>query len=663
MASIINKLSIAAFCLNVTFLSAQSGKVKTHVLDLDGKSTNIKIQPTMYGVFFEDINQAADGGVYAELIKNRSFEFNEPLMGWSQPKTQTLSENKDSGYINIISDYQKSNRNYARITVLNDKNYELWNEGFRGIGLKKGEKYDFSFQLENVSGDISAVNAVWLDENGKEILTTSVPLKSKGWNNYEVSITPNSTVQKAKLKLTFSGVGVVNMDMISLFPQDTWKGRKKGLKKDLVQKLADLKPGFVRFPGGCLVEGRTLAERYQWKKTIGNFADREYLINKWNNGFAHRLTPDYYQSFGLGFFEYFQLAEDFGAEALPILSCGMACQFNTGELVPMGELNPYIQDALDLIEFANGSVNSTWGKKRAEMGHPKPFNLKYIGIGNEQWGPDYIKRHLAFEKAIKAKYPDIKIIATSGPSPDGEYFEYGWQELKKHKAELVDEHYYNSPDWFFKNANRYDSYDRKGPKVFAGEYAAQSVKVVSPDNKNNWLTALSEAAFMTGLERNAEVVTMTSYAPLFAHADGWQWTPDLIWFNNLESYGTPNYYVQKLYGNNAGTDLLKITENAKPVSGQSDLFASAVEDKKSKKIIIKIVNAAQENMQVKLKPKSIKLSDSAEQILLTSPDLKSENNFDKEIIKPQSSVLKLKKGDISVDIPANSFVILKFDSL
>lgn len=663
MASIINKLSIAAFCLNVTFLSAQSGKVKTHVLDLDGKSTNIKIQPTMYGVFFEDINQAADGGVYAELIKNRSFEFNEPLMGWSQPKTQTLSENKDSGYINIISDYQKSNRNYARITVLNDKNYELWNEGFRGIGLKKGEKYDFSFQLENVSGNISAVNAVWLDENGKEILTTSVPLKSKGWNSYEVSITPNSTVQKAKLKLTFSGVGVVNMDMISLFPQDTWKGRKKGLRKDLVQKLADLKPGFVRFPGGCLVEGRTLAERYQWKKTIGNFADREFLINKWNNGFAHRLTPDYYQSFGLGFFEYFQLAEDFGAEPLPILSCGMACQFNTGELVPMGELNPYIQDALDLIEFANGSVNSTWGKKRAEMGHPKLFNLKYIGIGNEQWGPDYIERHLAFEKAIKDKYPDIKIIATSGPSPDGEYFEYGWQELKKHKAELVDEHYYNSPDWFFKNANRYDYYDRKGPKVFAGEYAAQSVKVVSPDNKNNWLTALSEAAFMTGLERNAEVVTMTSYAPLFAHADGWQWTPDLIWFNNLESYGTPNYYVQKLYGNNAGTDLLKITENAKPVSGQSDLFASAVEDKKSKKIIIKIVNAAQENTQVKLKTKSIKLSDSAEQILLTSPDLKSENNFDKEIIKPQSSVLKLKKGDISVDIPANSFVILKFDSL
>lgn len=658
-----SKIFATAFSLSVAFFSAQNSNVQKHLLELDGTSTNIKIQPTMYGVFFEDINQAADGGVYAELIKNRSFEFNDPLMGWSQPKTQTLSENKDSGFISIISDYFQSNRNYARITILNDKNYELLNEGFRGIGLHKGEKYDFSFQLENISGNVKSVIAQLVDENEKEIVFTSVPVKGKGWNNYEVTISPNSTVKKAKLRLTFSGNGVVNMDMISLFPQDTWKGRKKGLRKDLVQKLADLKPGFVRFPGGCLVEGRTLAERYQWKKTIGDYSEREYLINKWNNGFAHRLTPDYYQSFGLGFFEYFQLAEDFGAEPLPILSCGMACQFNTGELVPMGELNPYIQDALDLIEFANGSVNTTWGKKRAEMGHSKPFDLKYIGVGNEQWGPDYIERHLAFEKAIKAKYPNITIISTSGPSPDGEYFDYGWQELKKHKAELIDEHYYNSPEWFFKNANRYDSYDRKGPKVFAGEYAAQSVKVVSPDNKNNWLTALSEAAFMTGLERNAEVVVMTSYAPLFAHADGWQWTPDLIWFNNLESYATPNYYVQQLYGNNAGTDLLKITQNGKPVSGQSDLFASAVEDKKNKKIIIKIVNSAKQTAEVKVNPKGVKLGSSVEQILLSGPDLVSENNFDKETIKPKTTTFKAKKGDFSVQIPANSFIVLKFDSL
>lgn len=654
-----NKLFTISLSISAALFSAQN-RVSSHTLDLSKPSTNIKIHPTMYGVFFEDINQAADGGVYAELIKNRSFEFNEPLMGWSQPNTETLSENKNSGFISTISDYSKSNRNYARITILNDKGYELWNEGFRGIGVKKNEKYDFSFQLENQSGNVQSVTAQLIDDKGKTVASTAIPIKGKGWNDYEVVLVPSETAEKTKLKITFNGNGVVNMDMISLFPQDTWKGRKKGMRKDLVQKLADLKPGFVRFPGGCLVEGRTLAERYQWKKTIGDYADREYLINKWNNGFAHRLTPDYYQSFGLGFFEYFQMAEDFGAEPLPILSCGMACQFNTGELVPMEDLQPYIQDALDLIEFANGDGNTKWGKKRAEMGHPKPFNMKYIGVGNEQWGPDYIERHLVFEKAIKAKYPNITIISTSGPSPDGDYFEYGWKELKKHNAELVDEHYYNSPEWFMKNADRYDKYDRKGPKVFAGEYAAQSVNVVSPDNKNSWLTALSEAAFMTGLERNAEVVVMTSYAPLFAHADGWQWTPDLIWFNNLESYATPNYYVQKLFSNNAGTDLLSITEKGKALIGQDKLYASAVKDLNTGETILKLVNTDNQAKDLVLNTKKMKIGNSVTKITLGSSVLSQENTFDNEAIKPKEEILTLKKSDNSFNIPANSLVVLKF---
>lgn len=654
-----SKIFATAFSLSVAFFSAQNGNVQKHFLDLDGTSTNIKIQPTMYGIFFEDINFAADGGLYAELIKNRSFEFDEPLTGWKQPNTKTLSPNLDSGFLTIITDKSKTNKNYARITVWNDKNYSLENEGFRGIGLHQAEKYDFSFNLENISGNISAVNASLVDENGKVISTVSTIIKGGGWQKYSLVFTPKSTVGKAKLQLTFTGKGVVNMDMISLFPQDTWKGRKGGMRKDLVQKLYDLQPGFLRFPGGCIVEGRTLAERYQWKKTIGKVEDRENLINKWNNGFAHRLTPDYWQSFGLGFFEYFQLSEDLGAEPLPILSCGMACQFNTAELVKMEDLNPYVQDALDLIEFANGDSSTKWGKIRTEMGHPKPFNMKYIGVGNEQWGEDYIERYKVFEKAIHEKYPNIQIISGSGPSPDGEFFDYGWKELKKLNAQIVDEHYYNSPDWFLKNADRYDKYDRRGPKVFAGEYAAQSVGVVKPDNKNNWQTALSEAAFMTGLERNADVVTMTSYAPLLAHADGWQWTPDLIWFNNLKSYATPNYYVQKLFSNNKGTDLIKICENGKVLKGQQNLYASAVKDSKSGETIIKIVNSNSQQISVEINPKNIRTGSKMTKIILTSSGLSDENNFQTENIKPVEETQVLKKGKISVDIPANSLVILK----
>jgi len=653
-----NTICVAALFLTATFFSAQSQK-SSYVLDLNGASTGIKIQPTMYGIFFEDINFAADGGLYAELIKNRSFEFDEPLTGWKQPNTKTLSPNLDSGFLTIITDKSKPNKNYARVTVSNDKNYLLENEGFRGIGLHQGGKYDLNFNLENVSGNISAINISLVDENGTVVSSVSNIIKGSGWQKYNAVFNPSKTIEKAKLQITFTGNGVVNMDMISLFPQDTWKGRKGGLRKDLTQKLYDLQPGFLRFPGGCIVEGRTLAERYQWKKTIGKVEDRENLINKWNNGFAHRLTPDYWQSFGLGFFEYFQLAEDLGAEPLPILSCGMACQFNTAELVKMEDLDPYVQDALDLIEFANGDSNSKWGKIRAEMGHPKPFNMKYIGVGNEQWGADYIERYKVFEKAIHSKYPDIKIISGSGPSPDGEFFDYGWKELKQLNAQIVDEHYYNSPEWFMKNAGRYDKYDRSGPKVFAGEYAAQSIGVVKPDNKNSWLTALSEAAFMTGLERNADVVIMTSYAPLFAHADGWQWTPDLIWFNNLKSYATPNYYVQKLFSNNKGTEVLKITDHGKPVTGRDQLYATAVKDAATKETIIKIVNTDAGSKSVTINPANLKLGKTLTKITLTAPQLSTENSFENEPIQPKEETVSLKKGKITVEIPSQSLVILK----
>ena len=630
-----------------------------HKLTLDLADTGVKIQPTMYGIFFEDINFGADGGLYAELVKNRSFEFEAPLMGWEQPNSDRHKLNDKSGFATIITNNKEGNKNFCRVEVKDAGGYTLINEGFRGIGVKANDTYNLSIMAANQEGKISKIKFQFIDANGTVVGETSISPSSKEWKKYTAQLKATKTEAKAKLKITFEGKGTINIDMVSIFPQDTWKNRPNGLRKDLVQKLYDLNPGFLRFPGGCIVEGRVLEQRYQWKKTVGAVEDRETLINRWNTEFAHKPTPDYFQSFGLGFFEYFQLAEDIGAEPLPILSCGIACQFNTGELVPLAELDPYVQDALDLIEFANGSASTKWGKLRTDMGHPQPFNLKFIGVGNEQWGPDYIARYKVFEKAIHAKYPTIKIVSGSGPFPDGDYFDYGWKQLKELNAQIVDEHYYNSPTWFKSNATRYDKYDRKGPKVFAGEYAAQSKDIASAENKNTWDCALAEAAFMTGLERNAEVVHMTSYAPLFAHADGWQWTPDLIWFNNLESYATPNYYVQKLYGNNAGTDLVAITEGGKAITGQNGLFATAVTDKNTKEVIIKVVNTTDKAQQTDISVKGKKLAANGTLITLKNDNLKSENNFQTETVAPKESTFKLSGGKINVDVPAYSFVVIK----
>jgi alpha-L-arabinofuranosidase len=330
----------------------------------------------------------------------------------------------------------------------------------------------------------------------------------------------------------------------------------------MVQKLADLKPGFMRFPGGCIVEGSELSRRYQWKTTIGPVEDRKLIINRWNYEFKHRPTPDYFQSFGLGFFEFFQLCEDIGARPLPILNCGMACQFNTGQLVSLDQLDPYIQDALDLIEFANGDASTPWGARRAAMGHPAPFNLHMLGVGNEQWGPQYIERYTIFAKALKAKHPDVLLVSAAGPSPADDRFQFLWPRLRELNADIIDEHCYANPVWFLSNSDRYDHYDRNGPKVFMGEYAAQSIAIVSPNNRNNLDCALAEAAYMTGLEHNADVVRMASYAPLFANIDAWQWTPNLIWADSLHVYGTPNYYAQQLFMHNRGDAVLPVSNNS-----------------------------------------------------------------------------------------------------
>jgi alpha-N-arabinofuranosidase len=427
--------------------------------------------------------------------------------------------------------------------------------------------------------------------------------------------------------------------------------------------LADLKPGFMRFPGGCIVEGRYLATRYQWKNTIGAPAERKLIINRWNDEFKHRPAPDYFQSFGLGFFEFFQLCEDIGAAPLPILNCGMACQFNSNELVPLDQLEPYIQDALDLIEFANGPATSEWGRRRAAMGHPEPFNLKLFGVGNEQWGPQYVERYAVFAKALKAKHPHIQLVSSAGPSPDDERFHFLWPKLRELQADLVDEHCYATPDWFLNNTGRYDRYDRHGPKVFMGEYAAQSVKVVSPDNRNDWGCALAEAAYMIGLERNADVVVMASYAPLFGHTDRWQWRPNLIWFDNLQVYGTPSYYVQQLFCCNRGDVLLPATLAGGPAATnqQPRLYASASRDDRAGEIILKLLNASPARVQASLRFQGVaKLSSTGARITLASPQLNAENSLTEPLkVAPAKSRLDGAAAEFSCGFEPYSLTVLR----
>ena len=652
------RISFAAGCL-LAMCACTNNSSQTAVIDINVAKTVATVQPTMWGIFFEDINFAADGGLYAELVKNRSFEFDDPQMGW-----RIMQSDAQKSVFEIINSPKNnpSNPRYARLKI-DDANatVTLANKGFRGMGLKSGVEYIFSVQARNLKGSPMSLQVSLLNDKDEKIGGGELTIDgSAEWRKYSLKIKSAETCAKGSMAVTVSGEGELNLDMLSLFPCDTWRQREGGLRADLAQLLADLKPGFLRFPGGCIVEGRDLSLRYQWKKTVGPVENRELILNRWNTEFVHRLTPDYYQSFGLGFFEYFQLAEDLGAEPLPILSCGIACQYNTGELVPLDELDEYIQDAIDLVEFANGPTSTKWGKLRADMGHPEPFNLKMIGVGNEQWGPQYFERYALFEKALREKCPEIKIVSGSGPYAEGADFDYAWDQLRtKFNADIVDEHYYKSPEWFLENASRYDSYPRTGPKVFAGEYAAQSVATGSPDNRNIWKCAIAEAAFLTGLERNADVVYLASYAPLFAHVEGWQWTPDLIWFDNLKSYGTTNYYVQKLFSTNRGDKVVEtLTGGEKPV-GQNGIYASSVVDTETNTLIVKLVNINQQPCQTTLNIAGADLNNEAEITVLKSDNLQAMSTIDQpELVVPQTE-----KQTIGIDriitLPASSLTVVK----
>lgn len=639
--------SLAVLALSIA-LGTQLITAQTHNISVDVKKPGSPIQKTMYGIFFEDINYGADGGLYAEMVKNRSFEFPQNLLGWT---TFGNVEVKNDGPF-------ANNPHYVRLSYPghDEKRTGMDNEGFFGFGLKKDADYRFSVWARAVAGNSTeSIRIEFIDPTSAVLSSQNITVDSKEWKKYQVVLKSTTLEPKARLRIFLSSKGSMDLEHVSVFPVDTWKGRENGLRKDLAQALYDLKPGVFRFPGGCIVEGTDLETRYQWKNSVGQVENRKLNENRWEYTFPNRFFPDYYQSYGMGFYEFFQLSEDIGAEPLPVISCGLSCQFqnkNEEAHVHVNDLDSYVQDALDLIEFANGDVNTKWGKLRADMGHPASFNLKLIAVGNEQWGSLYPERLVPFLKAIRAKHPNIKVIGSSGPSPDGKDFDFGWSEMKRLKADLVDEHYYKDPQWFLSNAKRYDNYDRKGPKVFAGEYACH------PKNrKNNFESALSEAAFMTGFERNADVVHMCTYAPLFAHVDGWQWKPDLIWFDNLRSVRSANYYVQQLYGHNVGTNVLTTVENKLPLAGQDGIYASSALDKTKNEIILKIANTSDVAKKINYSFNGLKAAErNGTQTTLKSENLDQENTLDNpNAVVPTTNEIKMTGNTLEVELAPKSF--------
>ncbi len=628
------------------------GASAQHQFAVQANKPGVEIQPTMYGIFFEDINFGADGGLYAEMVENRSFEFPQRLMGWNTFGNVTVSDVKPA-----------FDRNPHYVTLeasgAREKQTGLENRGFFGMGLKKDMKYDFTVyaRLHLLNGKQTKIRVELVNSNNNVIAKQSITITNNKWQKYTTTLTSPQTDAKGLMRVYLESGESVDLDHISLFPQDNWNG----LRADLVQDLSDLHPGVFRFPGGCIVEGTDLETRYEWKNSVGAPENRPLNENRWNYTFPHRLYPNYYQTYGLGFYEYFLLSEKIGADPLPILSVGLSCQYQNSDNdknahVAVDQLQSYIDDALDLIEFANGPVTSKWGKLRADMGHPAPFNLKQIGIGNEQWGPLYPERLQKFMEQIHAKYPKIKICGSSGPSADGKDFDYGWEQMRKLGVDMVDEHYYKSPDWFRSNAGRYDNYDRKGPKVFAGEYAAHA-----KHDPNSWEAALSEAAFMTGLERNADVVYQATYAPLFAHVEGWQWRPDLIWFDNLTSVRSANYYVQQLYGLNKGTHVLSLTENGKTVKGENGLYATACFDKHTKSYIVKIANTSNEEKEITVTFNGLKKLKAGKVTVLHADDIQAENKIDhKNAVVPVTSDVQTNGNVLNVKMKANSFVVYRF---
>ena len=647
---------------------AVSAEIKEKLITVNTRRVGAPIQPTMWGLFFEDINHGADGGLYAELVKNRSFEFRpNHYTGWNV-----------FGNVELLSDGPfERNPHYVRLRGRghSEKWTGLQNEGFFGIGLHENAEYRFSVWARVAEGDMATLIVQFIDQHSGEerqqFAEQKITISGKEWSQYEVIMRSPRTIAKAQLRLFLSDKEsrsvvdstALDLEHISLFPVDTWRGERNGLRRDLVEALQDMQPGIFRFPGGCVVEGADLATRYQWKNTIGPVENRPINENRWESTFTYRNAPNYFQSGGLGFYEYFLLAEQLGAEPLPVLNVGMACQFQNWEKesahAPCTEadLKPFIDDCIDLVEFANGSVDSKWGSIRAQMGHPEPFNMKYLAIGNEQWGEFYFERLKYFVEAMRKAHPEIVIIGSSGPDSEGENFVLGWAAMREQKVDLVDEHYYRPIEWFKQSMNRYDDYPRRGPLVFAGEYACH-------DTGKKWNHAgasIYEAAYMTTLERNADIVHMTAYAPLFAHVEGWQWRPDLIWFDNLQCVPSVSYYIQQMYARNRGTHVVASTLSEPTPAGEDGVFMSTVWDEAAQEWVVKVINTSEQAQPICIKfdgAKSLAAEASVAMLDCSQYDVDNTIENPKAIVPTQRRVTTSGK-EIHDTLPAKCFALYR----
>lgn len=594
LQSLINKQQLAAYHEGLWSETTKDDSVRFKSLkNLDAKITvdnskSKKISDKLIGVFFEDINYAADGGLYAELDQNRDFEYRlSDKKGrdksWTATKAWHLNGDGATFSIDTISPIHPNNPHYA-VLKIEKVGAGLVNEGWDGIPLKEGDKYNFSLFVRNPDQKNKKLVIRLIGKNGENYGETTINANSTKWKKLKAVITANRTIADAELEVIPQSAGDIDLDMISLFPQKTFKGHPNGLRPDLAQAIADIHPKFVRFPGGCVSHGDGIGNIYRWKNTIGPLEARKPQRNLWN----------YHQSVGLGYYEYFQFCEDIGAEPLPVLAAGVPCQNSSvggpGQQcgIPMDEMDDYVQDILDLIEWANGDVHTKWGKLRAEAGHPKPFNLKYIGIGNEDLITDIFEtRFKMIYEAIEKQHPEITVIGTVGPFFEGTDYTEGWKFATKLGVPMVDEHYYRPPGWFIYNQDFYDKYARNKPHVYLGEYASHL-----PHRQSDIETALSDALYMTSLERNGDVVEMSSYAPLLAKEHHTQWNPDLIYFNNTEVKPTVDYFVQKLYGNNSGDIYLpsKIDLSNNNEKVDKRFGVSVVRDSKTNDLIVKLVN-------------------------------------------------------------------------
>ncbi len=517
------------------------------------------ISPDLFGIFFEDINYAADGGLYAELVQNRSFEYtradNQAWNSLTAWELLQLGEAEASVTVDSATPLNANNPHYALLTVEQaGDGAGLANEGFDGIPIKKGGIYDVSLFAKVIAGQPGPIHIRLENAGGNLLGETEIANLADDWTKHTASITARDTDTSAKLVLFLSGTGTVALDMVSLFPQKTFRDRPNGLRADLAQVIADLQPKFIRFPGGCLAHGDGLENMYRWKDTIGPVEQRKAQRNIWR----------YHQTMGLGYYECFQFCEDIGAKPLPVVPAGVCCQ-NSGHylnLVPRGqqglpleEMPAYVQEVLDLIEWANGPATSTWGAKRAAAGHPEPFHLEYLGVGNEdEITLAFKERFRMIYEAVAAAHPEVTVIGTTGPFTAGYDYEEGWKFARELNLAMVDEHGYQSPGWFWQNLDRYDAYDRASCQVYLGEYAAHDV-----GRANTLRSALSEAACLTSLERNGDLVRLSSYAPLLSKQRRTQWRPDMIYFDNVSITPSLNYYVQQLFSLNDGDKYLPTT--------------------------------------------------------------------------------------------------------